>query len=971
MCVLLLVVMNLCFDTETSGLPKKVGRGYPSYRNLEAYDSCRLVSISWIISQQDKVIEQAYYVVKPEGFEISAESQAIHGISQEQALEQGTAFHTVIQAFSEALQRVTHLIGHNIEFDSHVVKSELWRHQMASVIELMEQKHEVCTMKKGKELMCCRTYPKLGNLYRFLYGEDMKNAHNAMYDTFYTFQCYKKMFPADPRVFFFGNRLVHLTEEQCLAVHQDVTGHALLIACAGSGKTTTTLCRIQYLIAQGVPEESIMLTTFTRDAANDMKHKLTEMMGYKPQITVGTLDSIAKRYVERGRTTTEVTDVGEYGTKFLRKVQENSDLIAKYKYVFVDEYQDINEDQHSLLQEFAKKGCYLFAVGDDAQNIYSFRGSNIKYILSFTDFFPESRVFKLTKNFRSSKSIIDMANACMEKAVAQIPKVMTPGAQAQEEGPLPLVGYFGSAQEQNQSILRSVRALLDRGVPEHEIAILAPLNNSLFLVEELLTKEGISNVYLDGKADIKTSKKPHHVCLATIHKSKGLEWDYVFLIHMSDEVLPRMKDLTSVEESRRLFYVGITRARKELTLSYHVLVKQSPYVTRFVSELDRTLFRTHNMLPMCLEGVSELDIAPLDLSVTKLLENLDGKDYVTLKEQGILPTLDKKDLPLQKLWEAHAYAPFIVKDDLYSDFGIFMEKYIQREICHHFQLSQQVGDKHVLACLANVKLDGSTYAVYAIYKNNFKQNLRSITPWLGNVFGNQSHIKMALQQNAKPIHASHLPTLLRVLQEVHAKATQYNVPPEKVPIFTYAFLPPGFEKRMDECHRVLRDLSIPTHEMVSDLWELSKCKKIVTEYRRRLLYKQVPLKEVTEYGPLFTHIRETFLPMLEEKYHAASTQVVCEEELRMEEGMYGELDLRIGNVIIDYKCSIQDEVSLPWILQLLCYKVLCDVKGKPITTVGIFNPLRGWYAEIDVSSWNKHHELVQYLLAKRDQKLAR
>jgi hypothetical protein len=100
--------------------------------------------------------------------------------------------------------------------------------------------------------------------------------------------------------------------------------------------------------------------------------------------------------------------------------------------------------------------------------------------------------------------------------------------------------------------------------------------------------------------------------------------------------------------------------------------------------------------------------------------------------------------------------------------------------------------------------------------------------------------------------------------------------------------------------------------------------------------------------------------------------VTSEEELEIKEGVYGELDLRIGDLIIDYKTSIKDEINLQWLLQLLCYKTLFDlsVRVPTINKIGILNPLRGWYDEIDVSNWNKHHELIKYLLDKRSEKLS-
>ena len=954
--------MNLCFDTETTGLPTRIGRGFPNYKNTSHYDSCRLVSISWIVSQQDKVVEQAYYVIKPDGYRISSESQAIHGISQEYAEQNGVDFDYAMKAFQQSLSTCKNLIAHNIEFDSNVMKSEFYRRGMQDMVDALLSKHEICTMKKGKEMMKTKAYPKLAALYKYLYDEDMLNGHNAQFDTYYCFQCYKKLFPVDDRLFFFGHRSVRLTDEQREIVYSDSHKHNLVIACAGSGKTTTTLCRIKHLIAQGVSEDTIMLTTFTRDAANDMKNKLFDIMGYKPDISVGTIDSFAYKYVERYCKDTDKKDVSEYGPRFLTLLKQKPSIVSKFKYVFVDEYQDINETQHEIFKIFVAQGAYLFAVGDDAQNIYSFRNSNIEYILNFQKYYPNSCVHTLTYNFRCSEEIIQMANSCIEKNDNQMPKTMVCGTQMSSKKPH--VRYFNSTTDQNQRIVAQIKEYIEQGVDLHEIAVLSPFNNHLFPIEELLTKEGISNVYLDGKADIKSMKKPHHVCLCSIFKSKGLEWDVVIMINMSDDVMPQKKTEKAIEESRRVFYVGITRARKDLYLYYTSTI--SPYVTRFVSELDRSLYTYHNMTEVCFEGMSDIDFIPNEMSVTKLLENLQGEDFLYMKNTGILPRLDGNSVKITKLYEASDYTPFICKHDLYSDFGIFMEKLVYRMI-HEKNIKTTFKDKHVLSCLACVKLDNGLYRVYCQYKHNFKTNMRHTEKYMDDVYKHANAIKRTLEMHSKFIQVSDMPMVCKILQEIHLKANYYDISYHKVPVFSYRFLPDGFQTSMEKSLRHLQDMTNSSVESINQLWHIAKCKKVVTEYRRRMLYMgDMPIEE---YEGLYSNLYTVFTEFLKTK----GTNVHCEEEYDLKEadGVYGELDIRVDDLVIDIKTSKQDDVSMSWITQLLCYKTLCDFNGKPIRKIGVFNPLRGWYAEMDVSNWTMQKELIQYLLQKKKEKIER
>lgn len=976
--------MEFVYDLETTGLPTGLSwNKFPDYKQLDKYASSRIVSISWIVSCKHRAYKQAYFIVKPEGFIVSEESTKIHGISYEQAVREGIPLAHVLEMLKDALSLCTSLVAHNIAFDSNVLKSELYRHGEHELVEKLNSMHEICTMKKGKEVMKSKKNPKLGELYKHLYGEDMENAHNAQYDTLYCYKCFTKMFPKDTSIFIFGDRVVKLTPSQMEVVYEHHDKNMLVIACAGSGKTVSMLCRIKHMIDEGVPENSIMVTTFTRDAANDMKNKLFDILGYKPKVNCGTIDSISKMYVERYASSCSkaaLKDVGEYNYLFLRAIQNDPAIIAKYKYLFVDEFQDINEVQYQIIREFYKQGCVIYAVGDDAQNIYTFRGSSIKYILHFAELFDNAVTKYLIHNFRSSASIIDMANACIEKNESSIPKVMIQGNMDLPEKK-PMVQYFPTKAAHNTQVLHSIQSLLSDGVAEHDICVICPINHPLFLIEELLTKNNIHNVYLDGKCDVKTSKKPWHVCLCTIHKSKGLEWDYVFIVGASDEILPKMKTPSSVEESRRLFYVAITRARKELYVYYHVMMQEQPFVTRYISELDKRLYDTVNMSSRCY-GKSELECVPFEKSVTKLLENLDGSDYIFLREHGILPNIDKSTIPKRKLYQGFKYESFIEKNELYSDFGIFIEKYINKQLAVVLNKPELAKDKHALLCLSNVKLNAPEYIIYCQYRNNFKTNMQHSSAYLSNIHGNWHIIKRVLEQHAKFIQESHSNTIKYILGCIKQKADEYKVSPHEVPVFSMTFLPEDFEKKMQNSLMCYRDMN--HSDNIVHTWEVAKCNKIVTEYRRRLLYLNVDLTELSKYEPLFTCINTNLMDFLvnkvkdreREREHEQvheQMQVHVNKSYDMKDDMSGEIDLLIDNTIIDFKNSINDDISIQWILQLLCYKVLydfCSGTGKRIEHIGILNPLQGWYVEIDVREWNKHHELVTYLLHKRDIKLA-
>lgn len=939
--------MNLIFDTETSGLfTSKRKFEYPSHELLENYDTCRIVSICWYVTQNDKIIEQSYYVIKPDNFKIGQESIDIHGITQEYAENNGVDIRFVLANFHEALKKCSNIVAHNIKFDIHTIKSELFRYGIHPTIELIDSKKHICTMAKGKEYMNSKKNPKLSELYKFIYKEDLVDAHNAIADTHHCYKCFIKMFPFDDNIFFFKDREIKLTEEQRAIVYSDIDYNILVLSSAGSGKSTTTLSRIKHLLNQGIKEEEIMLTTFTRDSTNDMRNKLFDILGYKSRINVGTIDSISKSYTLY-KNPGELKDVGEYGSNFLELIRNDPSIASKYKYLCVDEFQDINEVQFNIIREFYKNGVKIFCVGDDAQNLYTFRGSNIEYILNFKNYFTENiHIFQLTYNFRSSRDIINFANASIDKNIHQIPKKMVPGLDIVSKKPV--VKYFPTQSLQNQFLLTRILELIEKQVSCEEIAILSPVNQPLFHVEELFTQNNIPHVYLDGKSDVRSFIKKGHVCLCTIHKSKGLEWDHVFLINASDEIFPKMKNEKTMEDDRRVFYVAVTRPRKELNI-YYSSHSQTPFVTRFVSELDRSLYNFEDFREIYVRGKSDVDFYSLEKSVTKLIDNLDGDDYIKLKEANIIPSFE---LIKQKLYVGYNYNPLIIKEDLYSDFGTFVDLFITRKMCDK-------KDKYALATLANITLTNADYDIYKQYRQNFKHNIKKIDPRLiDNIKINSEKIRKILEQNSKPITLFHMNVICFILTRICTNAKKFNLPLEKIPVFNYRFLPEDFETQMQD-H--LDNYSTDNFDL-NDIWEVSKCKRIVVEYRRRLLFKNITGNDfLTDYKTLFDNISDKFVDFIKNK----GTDIECHGDYEINQGIYGEIDLRIGDLLIDYKTSIND-IKLENIIQLLCYKTLCDLNNKKINTIAIFNPLKGIYSELDVSTWNKHNELITYLLQKRE-----
>jgi len=183
--------MAMFLDTETTGLPNcnNLRWGvYPNYKDLDKYANARIVQFSMLITDKQYKFEDVKdYIIKREEFEITNEK--FHGITNEISDTVGIAFDIVaIDIFYELLKKVSHIIAHNIGFDVGVIKSELHRRNLQYIIDELDKKTLLCTMKHMKPILkIINQYgnyknPSLNEIYKYNFKKDVENAHNSLYD---------------------------------------------------------------------------------------------------------------------------------------------------------------------------------------------------------------------------------------------------------------------------------------------------------------------------------------------------------------------------------------------------------------------------------------------------------------------------------------------------------------------------------------------------------------------------------------------------------------------------------------------------------------------------------------------------------------------------------------------------------------------------------------------------------------------
>lgn len=374
----------------------------------------------------------------------------------------------------------------------------------------------------------------------------------------------------------------------------------------------------------------------------------------------------------------------------------------KWQHILIDEFQDVNTGQYEMVKMLANKHKNLFVIGDDAQSIYSFRGSDFRNFLNFENDWENAKIIKLEENYRSTKNIIKAASDLIKNNKMQKPKNLW--TNNSEGKPIEISAYENS-EEEAFGVVKKIMELIRAGEKLESIAVLYRTNAQSRAIEQALifsqipyeifgglkfysrkeikdivaglryalnpkdslsgerlektfnkTKakilkeelekvsgklspaeligfflenseyadyleknyknsderlenvkellnfaenfkngaEFLEKVALMAGPDGRPKMQKNAVRLMTVHMAKGLEFSHIFLIGVTEKLLPHERSYfkpEDLEEERRLMYVAMTRAKQNLFLSFFDLP------SRFLSELPPELIEFKKISP--------------------------------------------------------------------------------------------------------------------------------------------------------------------------------------------------------------------------------------------------------------------------------------------------------------------------------------------------------------------------------------
>ena len=754
-----------------------------------------------------------------------------------------------------------------------------------------------------------------------------------------------------------------LNEEQFKVVTSPLSENQRILASAGSGKTTTITARIAYLVEHyDIDPSRILLVTFSRAAAQEMIHRVYSLIG-TVKMYAGTFHALSSQIL-REMSPKSVVDqpfIDELPYRLVKwlKTPEGTKWAQRFKTIIVDEFQDINDIQWELLKCFFHKWATMSIVGDDAQNIYTWRGSSVNYILNFHNVIPRVKDYQLYKNYRSTEAIVTIANSIM-RFIPTLPFKEKMLAHA-KGGQKPEVHFFFKAADEYDWIANSIDKLIKQTDIVGTIAVISRYNNDLFKIEERLHLKGHPyNICTNYDPD-KTKDHNKRISLATIHASKGLEWDIVFLMNLHDDVFPSRKGDEEIVCERRLFYVAATRAKKALYMTYS---RQERALSRFVREIPRSFLKFYNVASFKL---SINEAGKSIMSVDDMIRGFDGADWNGLREHNHVPVINNiKTDSIFQFGQMFSMPQWVRECDARVTWLEMMRWVTLRECAIYQNKLDELCTSEVSEALLTLRIYREDIEFWQLYEAELEHLVHTFLKHTQQMPAVEYHeldeyVKSKLKHlNWSPIEISRAVVIiakirgqLRPMRHHGFDLTEFKFGVVRNSVPT--------ELRPDvlgSWHRML-DINLKTHDIINDIWRIAAIKSVIEGrniplYQYNTVYQYLFQQEqqdivravstaiplwvveqdnpcfnrtfelegikpihfdiITEKGAFYVFFNPTFVPTMEDKILLLLKQYAYEEIYDKTLKTIGFLNIATG-MVIQYEVTptIRAQLNLLWL----------------------------------------------------------
>lgn len=273
-----------------------------------------------------------------------------------------------------------------------------------------------------------------------------------------------------------------------------------------------------------------------------------------------------------------ILDFNDIINEAIEKLEKKE--FTKYKYVIIDEFQDISKNRLEIIKCLSKYKTNIIACGDDWQAIFGFAGSDVNLFINFPKIIKNCEILKITNTYRNSKQLIDISGNFIMKNNYQLKKELM--SKKSLDKPI-IINFFDEKNNISKLIYDIILNIFNKNSNSNILI----LGRYKFSVNKIIDKE-----YFDIKNNqLICLKKTINITFLTAHSSKGLTFDEVIILDMYDNIygfpsqindnleltILKNKDNFYLEEERRLFYVALIRTRRHNYL-FSSIDKISPYI---------------------------------------------------------------------------------------------------------------------------------------------------------------------------------------------------------------------------------------------------------------------------------------------------------------------------------------------------------------------------------------------------------
>ncbi|EAS00050.2 UvrD/REP helicase family protein (macronuclear) [Tetrahymena thermophila SB210] len=763
------------------------------------------------------------------------------------------------------------------------------------------------------------------------------------------------------------NKSFEYTQQQKEFIYASKRRDIKVTACAGSGKTQCVLMYVKEAIDEGFDPSAICITTFNIQASNDMKKRAVQLIGKDKadKIEITNIDKLitklfnsiqrAKKQKDNEKQKNEIekellidiTLVEKQSQVYedLQDLSLSKEIFEKYKIIIFDEFQDINQLQYDIFMLFKKIGeSILVVVGDDAQNIYEFRGSNYEFLRSkvIEDVNRENkRIYgsedytmldiKLTTNFRCSSKITKFANDIIKSFNIIQQNTMQSyedleGYKNEKSQVKPTLESYKSYNDQFNSILTQIQTFINQGYSYEDIAIICPKGSLLRDIEYKLEKHNSfksdqipfwSFIGKNNDFDFKYEYKGNKVTLLTIHKSKGLEWKVLFFVGLNDDQFPKafLKQKNNqdrqIEEMTRLFYVGSTRAAKILNMSYFSYPQRC--ACRFLSKINENYMEFKG-------DIAIFDGKQCNPILSSILKSQDS-NYNNVNNSG---------KQISEIFEEMSNAQHL-KELEFSQKKYLQEKYFELE--EVYKVHEQMFTKQQIQ---NFFFHQSVELLFTY--------LETITLWIM-----QHEVKIesrSLILNEQKIQ----------IDQLSANSKKLQISELQIQSFKNAFIQfLKIDKKTNQSEEL-----IEAFFKVSLLYEISKSKNQIYKYLyKKNIFSSLTKTPIIECLDLFVKYVKTqeseeilILDKIQDKSDFDPDRTFDYFTISGKETLY-----EISQSFKKTK-KIQKQVMLTVLAKI---SILKKKYGKDIKKVKFYNPIKGTVFSVLIKDWQLHSDFIDFM----------